>query len=220
MDLLMKAKDLAERVEAEATKAKCPVAVCVMDIHGNLVLQHRMNGAPAFSLVISERKAYTAALVGMRTADLYALVQPGQPLYVLPSVAGGRFCPMGGGVPLTDLGHRYVHLLTEPTTSALFRVVVHEAPHFPQIGRVFNETGPRAAKQRLADYLGRCIDQGKLEIADTPMAVEQFLMLCQAGFMQEFLFGVRGAPTEQEIETSVKAAVSTFLAAYATDRCD
>ena len=102
MDLLMKAKALAERVEAEATKANVPVAVCITDIHGNLVLQHRMNGAPLFSLEISDRKAYTAALVGVRTADLLALVQPGQALYALPTVGGGRFCPMGGGVPLLD----------------------------------------------------------------------------------------------------------------------
>ena len=104
MDLLAKAKALAARVEDEATKAKVPVAVCIIDVHGNLVLQHRMNGAPVFSLEISERKAYTSALVGVRTADLLALVQPGQPLYVLPMVAGGRFCPMGGGVPLTENG--------------------------------------------------------------------------------------------------------------------
>ena len=64
MDLLTKAKTLAARVEAEATKAKVPVAVCIIDVHGNLVLQHRMNGAPLFSLEISERKAYTSALVG------------------------------------------------------------------------------------------------------------------------------------------------------------
>ena len=70
MDLLTKAKALAERVEPEATKAKVPVAVCIIDVHGNPVLQHRMNGAPAFSLEISERKAYTSALAGMRTADL------------------------------------------------------------------------------------------------------------------------------------------------------
>jgi uncharacterized protein GlcG (DUF336 family) len=105
MDLLKTAKTLAERVEAEATKAKVPVSVCIVDVHGNLVLQHRMNGAPLFSVEISERKAYTSALVGMRTLDLLALVQPGQPLYVLPSIGGGRFCPMGGGVPLTDDGH-------------------------------------------------------------------------------------------------------------------
>ena len=100
MDLLTRAKALAERVEAEAMKAKVPVAVCIIDVHGNLVLQHRMNGAPLFSLEISERKAYTSALVRLRTADILPLVQPGQALYALPTVGGGRFCPMGGGVPL------------------------------------------------------------------------------------------------------------------------
>lgn len=107
MDLLVTAKKLAERVEVEAIKAKIPVAVCIVDVHGNLVLQHRMNGAPLFSLEISERKAYTSALVRMRTDDLLKLVQPGQSLYVLPSVGGGRFCPMGGGVPLSEDGHVY-----------------------------------------------------------------------------------------------------------------
>jgi uncharacterized protein GlcG (DUF336 family) len=102
MDLLTLAKELAAQVEAEAAKAKVPVAVCIIDVHGNLVLQHRMNGAPLFSLEISDRKAYTAALVGVRTLDLLALVQPGQSLYALPTVGGGRFCPMGGGVPLLD----------------------------------------------------------------------------------------------------------------------
>ncbi|MER9455540.1 heme-binding protein [Mesorhizobium sp. M0478] len=102
MDLLTKAKSLAERVEAEATKANVPVAVCIIDVHGNLVLQHRMSGAPVFALEISERKAYTSALVRLRTADILPLVQPGQSLYALTTVAGGRFCPMGGGIPLVD----------------------------------------------------------------------------------------------------------------------
>jgi TetR/AcrR family transcriptional regulator, mexJK operon transcriptional repressor len=121
---------------------------------------------------------------------------------------------------LRALGRRLIRLLTDPTTSALFRVVVHEAPHFPDIGRMFNEVGPKAAKQRLADYFDLCIEQGKLEIEDVPMAVEQFIMLCHARIMQEFWFGLRGAPSDQEIDRTVNAAVSTFLAAYATDRCD
>jgi uncharacterized protein GlcG (DUF336 family) len=100
MDLLRIAKDLAARVEAEATKAKVPVSVSVVDSHGNIVLIHRMNGAPAFSMDISERKAYTSALVGIRTADLLPLVQPGQPLFALGTVSGGKYCAMGGGVPL------------------------------------------------------------------------------------------------------------------------
>jgi uncharacterized protein GlcG (DUF336 family) len=78
-----------------------------MDIHGNVVLKHRMNNAPAFSMEIAERKAFTSALVGMRTADLLPLVQPGQELFSLSFLAGGRFVAMGGGVPLIEEGRVY-----------------------------------------------------------------------------------------------------------------
>jgi uncharacterized protein GlcG (DUF336 family) len=47
-----------------------------------------MSGAPAFSLELSEGKAYTSALAGMRTADLAPLGQPGPALYPLLAVAG------------------------------------------------------------------------------------------------------------------------------------
>ena len=104
MDLLAFAKNIADRVEAQSARAKVPVTVCVMDIHGNVILKHRMSGAPAFSLEISERKAYTSALVGQRTADLSPLVQPGQHLFALMGLSGGRFCSMGGGAPLTTDG--------------------------------------------------------------------------------------------------------------------
>ena len=104
MDLLNLAKKVADRVEAESVKNKVPVAVCVIDIHGNVVLKHRMTGAPVFSLELSERKAYTSALVRVRTADLVPLIQPGQALYPLLMVAGGRYSAMGGGVPLTSEG--------------------------------------------------------------------------------------------------------------------
>jgi uncharacterized protein GlcG (DUF336 family) len=104
MDLLAFAKNIADRVEAQSARAKAPVAVCVIDIHGNIILKHRMSGAPAFSIELSERKAYTSALVGLRTADLFPLVQPGQELFPLMGLSGGRFCSMGGGAPLSSEG--------------------------------------------------------------------------------------------------------------------
>ena len=104
MDLLAFAKNIADRVEAQSARAKVPVAVCIIDVHGNIVLQHRMSGTPTFSIEISERKAYTSALVGLRTADLSPLVQPGQELFPLMGLSQGRFCSMGGGAPLTSDG--------------------------------------------------------------------------------------------------------------------
>ena len=103
-DLLTIAKKIADRAEAESVQQEVPVAVTVIDIHGNVVLTHRMTGAPAFSLELAERKAYTSALVRIRTADLVPLVQPGADLYPLLAVAGGRYSAMGGGVPVTNDG--------------------------------------------------------------------------------------------------------------------
>src|ERR1700761_7877371 len=42
MDLLAIAKTTADRVEGQALRSKVPVVVCVIDIHGNVVLKHRM----------------------------------------------------------------------------------------------------------------------------------------------------------------------------------
>jgi uncharacterized protein GlcG (DUF336 family) len=104
MDLLTTAKRIADRAEAESIRQELPVAVTVIDTHGNVVLTHRMTGAPAFSLDLAERKAYTSALVGMSTADLAPLVQPGADLYPLLAVSGGRYSAIGGGLPLTEDG--------------------------------------------------------------------------------------------------------------------
>jgi uncharacterized protein GlcG (DUF336 family) len=56
MDLLTIAKNIADRVEAESRKQDVLVAVTVIDIHGNIVLTHRMTGAPlSLSSSLSER---------------------------------------------------------------------------------------------------------------------------------------------------------------------
>ena len=104
MDLLAYAKSISDRIEAQSARAGVPVAVSIIDIHGNILLKHRMNGAPVFAADLSERKAYTSALVGRRTADLLPLVQPGQSLFPLMAVSEGRYCAMGGGAPLTVEG--------------------------------------------------------------------------------------------------------------------
>jgi uncharacterized protein GlcG (DUF336 family)/catechol 2,3-dioxygenase-like lactoylglutathione lyase family enzyme len=100
MDLLAHAKAIGDRIEAQSALAGTPVAISVVDVHGNVVLKRRMNRAPVYAIELSERKAYTSALVGVRTGDLSPLVQPGQPLFALMGLAGGRFCSMGGGAPL------------------------------------------------------------------------------------------------------------------------
>ena len=59
-----------------------------------------MTGAKLISIEMAERKAYTAAALDMRTAEMTRLAAPGEALHTLASVAGGRHTVLGGGVPL------------------------------------------------------------------------------------------------------------------------
>jgi AcrR family transcriptional regulator len=120
---------------------------------------------------------------------------------------------------LKQLGCRYLELITDPIVSSLLRVVIAETVRFPRIGQLFNAAGPKAAKTKLAHFFGKCVANGSLVIDDVPMAVEQYMMLCQAGIMQDFLFGVRTAPTKEDIDRTTDAAVATFMATYSVTRC-
>ena len=94
------AKRLAQLVEDRALARRVPITISVVDVHGNLVLKHRMAGAPLISLEMSERKAYTSVCTSMATKDITPLAEPGQRMYTITSVVGGRFVAFGGGVPL------------------------------------------------------------------------------------------------------------------------
>jgi AcrR family transcriptional regulator len=119
---------------------------------------------------------------------------------------------------LKALGVRYIKLITHPIVSSLLRVVIAEAVRFPTIGKIFNEAGPKAAQVKLDSFIQRCVDDGRLAVEDTRLATNQFMRLCQAGIMQEFLFGLRPAPSAAEIDHAVDAAVTMFMNSYAPGR--
>src|SRR6266851_743768 len=94
------AKESVERVRAEANKIGVPVTACVVDENGTLVLFERMDNAIPISIDMAQRKAVTAALVGVSTGELATLTQPGQPLWGLTQANGGKYVALGGGVPV------------------------------------------------------------------------------------------------------------------------
>jgi uncharacterized protein GlcG (DUF336 family) len=98
------AKESVERIRAEANKIGLPVSACVVDENGALVLFERMDNAIPISVDMAQRKAVTAALVGVSTGELATLTQPGQPLWGLTQANGGKYVALGGGVPVKRVG--------------------------------------------------------------------------------------------------------------------
>lgn len=100
--------DPALEIVATATKKakeiNVPMVIAVVDSGGNLVVQHRMDGALLVSIEIALNKAYTAVAVQIPTHELSKVAQPGQPLFGIHNTKGGRIIIFGGGFPLRHNG--------------------------------------------------------------------------------------------------------------------
>ena len=98
--ILEKAKKMIAAAEQKAIEIGVPMVVAIVDAGGNLVAQHRMDGALLGSISIALDKAYTAAALQTATDQAAAVVVPGQPLYGLNTAGAGRFIVFGGGFPI------------------------------------------------------------------------------------------------------------------------
>ncbi|WP_324759440.1 GlcG/HbpS family heme-binding protein [Haloarcula sp. GH36] len=94
------ATDVIEAAERKAEEIDNPMVVTVANSEGNLVAQHRMDGAWLASVSISRNKAYTAAALETPTHELAEPSEPGNSLYGLQSTDEGRIVIFGGGYPL------------------------------------------------------------------------------------------------------------------------
>ncbi|ADE01839.1 MULTISPECIES: heme-binding protein [Haloferax] len=94
------ATQLIEAAETRADEIENPMVVTVANSEGNLIAQHRMDGAWLASVNISRNKAYTSAALDMPTHELAEASEPGNSLYGLDTRDDGRMVVFGGGYPL------------------------------------------------------------------------------------------------------------------------
>jgi ATP:cob(I)alamin adenosyltransferase len=93
------AKKLMEKVEKKAESMELPVAIAIVDMHGNLIAAHFMDGTLIESMNLAINKAYTSVALKMATHELSKLTQPGQPLYGI-NTTDNRIVVFGGGCPI------------------------------------------------------------------------------------------------------------------------
>lgn len=114
---------------------------------------------------------------------------------------------------LTGVGGRLLRFILSDKVLAIHRLVMAEAPRFPELGRTFYDTGPRKGVSLLCEHMQRWMDDGRLKRADAFRAAEQFGDLLKSGLHQRKLWAL-GDPSEAEIERNVTDAVDIFLARY------
>jgi uncharacterized protein GlcG (DUF336 family) len=89
---------------AKAKALNSPSSIAVVDAGRNLLGFARMEQALLASIELSQRKAYTARSLNMRTGDIMQYVQPGGPLFGMETAHTPPFVVFGGGQPIERNG--------------------------------------------------------------------------------------------------------------------
>jgi TetR/AcrR family transcriptional regulator, regulator of autoinduction and epiphytic fitness len=119
---------------------------------------------------------------------------------------------------LTVIGQEYAQLLRQPQVEALFRVIIAEAPRFPELGEELYYRGKEPYLKRLHAYLQKESELKRFQIADIPLAARQFLgMINDVIFWPRFLI-MDLKISDSDIENVITNAVETFLARYTKSR--
>ncbi|MDG3439392.1 TetR/AcrR family transcriptional regulator [Nitrospirillum amazonense] len=115
---------------------------------------------------------------------------------------------------LTAIGHDYAGKLRQPDTGPLFRVIIAEAPRFPELGQALFLRGKAPYLDRLHAYLRSEIAAGTMDIHDVPLAARQFL-----GMINDLIFWPTFLAADQVVDDAevgrvIDEAVLTLLARY------
>lgn len=101
-DCSSKIKVIINRAIKKAKELKVSVTISLVDSSGNLLALYRMPDAILVSVELSQKKAYTAAAMGMSTINLKDSSLPGSDLYQIETNTGGKLVTFAGGIPIED----------------------------------------------------------------------------------------------------------------------
>lgn len=165
-----------------------------------------------------------AARLGGSKATLYAYFKNKEDLF---DAIIGDMCTVlegmlmlekeGGDVrtTLTALGRELVAAMSSDQAVRTMQLVIEESRRNPELARRFDDAGPKVGSERLAAYMARCHANGEIDAPDPMYAASVFFLLLKGERHFRRLLSLEPEPDAQAVEKDVKAAVSTFLKAYA-----
>ncbi len=115
---------------------------------------------------------------------------------------------------LTGVARRLISAFLSHSFQTLHRILVSEAPKFPDLARIYYETGHRRGCAELAAWLSAQTRAGRLAVDDPFLAAEQFGALCKTRLWLCRVLDVHSQVSTDEINAIADASVHMFLNTY------
>jgi TetR/AcrR family transcriptional regulator, mexJK operon transcriptional repressor len=118
---------------------------------------------------------------------------------------------------LLSLAEDFNNLMCTKESLAMYRIVVAETVRFPELGRIFYDSGPKVMISRIAELLARASACGALAITDAHVAAVQFIGLVRGDSHLMSILGL--TPAGKKVPADyIESGVDLFLAGYGTGK--
>lgn len=161
---------------------------------------------------------------GVSTATLYAYFPSKGDLFrvvVEDAIAGiaarvrdSAELPGDAWTRLTGFGVAYAEFYANPTSRALFRMVIAERRRFPDLADHFQDRGRDELGGSALKIIHDLVGTGELEVEKASWAAGQLQGMIEHSTLLLGLVGGDGIRTSRPIEAIVEDCVTTFLARY------
>jgi AcrR family transcriptional regulator len=115
---------------------------------------------------------------------------------------------------LERFGAATLRALSQPTTTAMFRLAIAEGDRSPEVPRALDALGRQATRSALIRLLAQAQSDGFLGGGDPALMAEQFLALLWGGLRLQLLLHLAAPPTAAEIKRRARAATEALLVLY------
>ncbi len=117
---------------------------------------------------------------------------------------------------LLNFSQRYAQIVLSPAVLSMGRLVIGVVERFPEVGRLYYNSGPQQALNGITAYLDKQAQAGNLQLDDPELAAHDFwsLILSAPREMQQLM--PDQTLNEQDINRFIFNGLKIFLKAYAT----
>ncbi|MBP1151753.1 MULTISPECIES: TetR/AcrR family transcriptional regulator [Methylocaldum] len=149
--------------------------------------------------------------------ELFAAVIGEQCEALLSTLSRAQTESLGPAAGLKAIAGAFVDLIYSNEALNLYRLIIAEQQHFPELGELVYRSGPEPILQRLSVYLGELRGRAALQILDVNRSSRSLLGMLQGDEHLRCLLGLQPGLSEAEKEHLIEAAVSLFLKGHGYD---
>jgi TetR/AcrR family transcriptional repressor of mexJK operon len=115
---------------------------------------------------------------------------------------------------LRAVAHQFLDHGAAEQRVAMYRILMGEAPRFPELGEIFYKAGPAVVRKFLADYLAEQDARGTLRVENPQLTSEQFFGMLN-GCQFKAQLGIERLPDKRAIDAYIEHAVMLIMRACA-----